>query len=141
MQKNIEKFTEFYKTQHKGRKLSFDHALGNAVLKAQFKAGSKDLTVSLYQTLVLLLFNEQDEFDFQTIKARLQMEDGELRRTLQSLACGKKKVLKKDPPGRDVEDGDVFHFNADFWDARARVHINSIHAKVSVSPDSLLSAP
>jgi cullin-4 len=59
-------------------------------------------------------------------------EDAELRRTLQSLACGKKKVLKKIPPGRDVEDGDLFRFNNDFEDPRAKVHINSIQAKVSV---------
>jgi len=59
-------------------------------------------------------------------------EDTELRRTLQSLACGKKKVLKKIPPGKDVNDTDVFRFNADFDDPRAKVHINSIQAKVSV---------
>ena len=59
-------------------------------------------------------------------------DDAELRRTLQSLACGKKKVLKKVPPGRDVEDDDVFKYNPDFEDPHAKVHINSIQAKVSV---------
>ena len=48
------------------------------------------------------------------------------------MACGKKKVLIKIPPGRDVDDGDVFKFNADFKDERLRVHINSIQAKVTV---------
>ena len=38
----------------------------------------------------------------------------------------------KIPPGRDVDDGDVFKFNADFKDERLRVHINSIQAKVTV---------
>jgi cullin-4 len=61
-----------------------------------------------------------------------------LRRTLQSLACGKKKVLKKHPVGREVEDDDVFRFNADFWDERARVHIHpgedySTHLALSFS--------
>jgi hypothetical protein len=59
-------------------------------------------------------------------------EDGELRRTLQSLACGKKRVLKKVPMGKDVNDHDTFHFNADFDDPHAKVHINSIQAKVTV---------
>jgi hypothetical protein len=69
------------------------------------------------------------------------VDDAELRRTLQSLACGKKKVLKKIPPGRDVGAGDLFRYNADFEDLRAKVHINSIQAKVSVrlaSPFSYL---
>lgn len=60
-------------------------------------------------------------------------QDGtELRRTLQSLACGNKKVLKKRPVGKDVGDEDVFYFNGDFTDVRAKVHINSIQAKETV---------
>ena len=60
------------------------------------------------------------------------IEDNELRRTLQSLACGKKRVLKKQPPGKDVHDDDVFLFNADFTDPAFRVHINSIQVKETV---------
>jgi hypothetical protein len=41
-------------------------------------------------------------------------------------------VLKKVPPGKDVNDDDVFNFNQAFDDPRAKVHINSIQAKVSV---------
>ncbi len=59
-------------------------------------------------------------------------EDAELRRTLQSLACGKKRVLKKLPAGKDVNDEDVFHFNLDFTDPQFRVHINSIQVKETV---------
>ena len=61
-------------------------------------------------------------------------EDADLRRTLQSLACGKKRVLRKVPVGKDVNDGDVFQFNADFTDAAFRVHINSIQVKETVRP-------
>jgi cullin-4 len=64
-------------------------------------------------------------------------DDGELKRTLQSLACANKKVLKKRPVGKEVNEDDVFCFNADFTDARAKVHINSIQAKETVSPPSL----
>jgi cullin 4 len=63
---------------------------------------------------------------------RRPTEDKELRRTLQSLACGNKKVLKKRPVGKDVEDQDVFYFNTDFTDPRAKVHINSIQSKETV---------
>lgn len=58
--------------------------------------------------------------------------DADLRRTLQSLACGKKKILRKDPAGRDVNDTDVFRFNAGFQDERYHVHINSIQSKETV---------
>lgn len=56
-----------------------------------------------------------------------------MRRTLQSLALGKKRVLKKQPTGKDVNDDDVFSFNTDFTDPAFRVHINSIQVKETVS--------
>lgn len=64
-------------------------------------------------------------------------EDEVLRPTLQSLACGKKKVLKKRPAGKDVNDDDVFVFNNAFEDPRAKVHINTIQVKETVSAATL----
>jgi cullin-4 len=44
------------------------HSLGTAILRARFKAGTKELSVSLYQAVVLLLFNETTEIPFVDIK-------------------------------------------------------------------------
>ncbi|THH15298.1 hypothetical protein EW146_g5163 [Bondarzewia mesenterica] len=129
MQVEIDNFANFYKKKHQGHKLDWDHGLGTANLRANFKGGEKELSVSLYQAVILLLFNETTRTSFADIKANTRMENEELRRTLQSLACGKKKVLKKLPPGRDVDDQDVFEFNDTFTDPRPKVHINSIQAK------------
>ncbi|GJE92100.1 cullin-domain-containing protein [Phanerochaete sordida] len=131
MTDELNKFTEFYGEKHKGRKLDWDHSLGHATLRAHFKAGVKELTVSLYQAVVLLLFNEAEELSFRELKAQSSMEDGELRRTLQSLALGKKRVLRKQPAGKDVHDEDVFAYNGEFTDAAFRVHINSIQVRES----------
>ena len=60
-------------------------------------------------------------------------QDGELRRTLQSLACGKARVLQKTPRGRDVEDLDKFQFNKDFANKLFRIKINQIQMKETVS--------
>ncbi|KAI0665335.1 hypothetical protein C8Q78DRAFT_1065044 [Trametes maxima] len=110
--------------------LDWDHALGTATLKARFKGGEKELSVSLYQAVILLLFNEDETIAYADIKAQTgSVHDGELGRTLQSLACGKKRVLKKEPAGKEVNVTDVFRFNGDFTDARFQVHINSIQAK------------
>lgn len=61
------------------------------------------------------------------------LQDGELRRTLQSLACGKARVLQKTPRGRDVEDLDKFQFNKDFANKLFRIKINQIQMKETVS--------
>lgn len=59
-------------------------------------------------------------------------EDSELRRTLQSLACGKARVLIKSPKGKEVEDGDKFIFNGDFKHKLFRIKINQIQMKETV---------
>ncbi|KAF9555850.1 Cullin-4B [Agrocybe pediades] len=131
MQTELTKYTNYYKSKHSGRVLDWDHSLGTVTLKARFNPGDKELTVSLYQALVLLLFNEDTEIPYTDIKEHTNMAEADLKRTLQSLACGKKKVLKKIPAGKDVDDTDVFKYNAEFTDPHRVVHINSIQAKVS----------
>lgn len=57
----------------------------------------------------------------------------DLKRTLQSLACGKQKVLKKKPVGPDVNESDAFYFNDDYTNPRYQVRIDSIQVKETVS--------
>ena len=68
MQAELTKYGEHYKSRHSGRVLDWIHSLGTAVLRARFKAGTKELSVSLYQAVVLLLFNETTEIPFADIK-------------------------------------------------------------------------
>jgi cullin 4 len=152
MQDELTLYAQFYKTKHQGHKLYWDHTLGTITLKARFASGVKDLTMSLYQAIVLLLFNDANELSYRDIQLQTHMmyearpgsgelvlDELELKRTLQSLACGKKKVLKKNPQGKDVNDTDVFKFNSEFTDPHAKVHINSIQVKDTVSFPSILS--
>ncbi|XP_008832150.2 cullin-4B isoform X2 [Nannospalax galili] len=132
MVKLQEIFKTFYLGKHSGRKLQWQSTLGHCVLKAEFKEGKKELQVSLFQTLVLLMFNEGEEFSLEEIKQATGIEDGELRRTLQSLACGKARVLSKNPKGKDIEDGDKFICNDDFKHKLFRIKINQIQMKETV---------
>ncbi|XP_067136067.1 LOW QUALITY PROTEIN: cullin-4B [Centruroides vittatus] len=122
-------FKRFYLGKHSGRKLQWQPNLGHCVLRADFSAGNKELQVSLFQALVLLMFNDGDEFVFEEIKQATAIEDGELRRTLQSLACGKVRVLQKNPRGKDIEDGDKFVYNSEFKHICFRIKINQIQMK------------
>jgi len=73
MQFELDAFVTFYKSKHQGRKLDWDHSLGTATLKGRFKAGSKELTVSLYQAVVLLLFNDVAEMGYSQILEATRM--------------------------------------------------------------------
>ncbi|XP_044124544.1 cullin-4B [Bufo gargarizans] len=132
MVKLQEIFKTFYLGKHSGRKLQWQSTLGQCVLKAEFNEGRKELQVSLFQTLVLLMFNEGEEFSFEDIRQATGIEDSELRRTLQSLACGRARVLSKNPKSKDVDDGDKFTFNDDFKHQLFRIRINQIQMKETV---------
>ncbi|CAI0545033.1 unnamed protein product [Linum tenue] len=129
-------FKEFYLSKHSGRRLMWQNSLGQCVLKAEFPKGRKELAVSLFQTVVLMLFNDAQRLSFQDIKDATGIEDKELRRTLQSLACGKVRVLQKIPKGRDVEDGDSFEFNDTFTAPLYRIKVNAIQMKETVEENT-----
>lgn len=174
----LEAFKLFYLNKHSGRKLQWQPSLGHCVLKSVFPHGDKELQVSLFQALVLLLFNETDKRIFTEIKTatgigwqslslslsprsflmyilsshtlvhtynviispfilsfspHAHTEEGELRRTLQSLSLGKARVLTKLPKVKEVNDGDQFTFNGDFKHRMCRIKINQVQLKETVS--------
>ncbi|KAM3284651.1 cullin-4 [Capsicum chacoense] len=129
-------FKEFYLSKYSGRRLMWQNSLGHCVLKAEFPKGKKELAVSLFQTVVLMLFNDAEKLSFQDIKEATRIEDKELRRTLQSLACGKVRVLQKIPKGRDVEDDDTFVFNDQFTTPLYRIKVNAIQMKETVEENT-----
>ncbi|EHY52580.1 hypothetical protein HRR83_006927 [Exophiala dermatitidis] len=130
--KVMEDFEAHYKSKHSGRKLSWKHSLAHCQLRANFPRGYKELVVSGFQAVVLLLFNDipaDKHLSYTEIKASTGLVDAELKRTLQSLACAKYQVLQKHPRGRDVDETDTFTFNAGFTDAKLRIKINQIQLK------------
>ncbi|RIB21246.1 Cullin family-domain-containing protein [Gigaspora rosea] len=125
-------FRDFYLSKHNGRNLKWQNSLGHCMLAAEFPKGNKELVVSLSQGVVLLLFNDLPPGGRRTydeIKEMSGMEPKELNRTLQSLACGKVRVLVKYPKGRDISMTDEFSVNEEFEAKIFRIKINTIQLK------------
>jgi len=124
-------FEAFYGAKYQGRRLHWAHSLERCVVSARFPRGRRDLEVSLFQALVLRCFNRADRLELAQVRAETGLELGELRRTLQSLACGVlgTRVLTKEPKGKEVADTDAFWFNEDYTNKLFRVKINSIQLK------------
>ncbi|KAK5078390.1 hypothetical protein LTR64_003199 [Lithohypha guttulata] len=125
-------FEKHFKDKHVGRKLTWKPSLAHCQLKARFGKTVKELVVSGFQAIVLLLFNDVpagQSLGFDAIRSATNLPDAEVKRTLQSLACGRYKVLSKQPRGREVNDTDTFAFNDKFTDSRFRVKINQIQLK------------
>lgn len=127
----IDQYDAFYKNKHTGRKLFWKHNLAHCMVKGYFAKGTKDLAVSAMQASVLVLFNQAADgvLGYEQIATATGLSGGELERTLQSLACGKVRVLTKHPKGRDVSPTDTFSFNKAFTHPMVRVKINQIQLK------------
>ncbi|KAI1268302.1 cullin-4A [Xylariaceae sp. FL1019] len=129
----LEQFSAFYSNKHTGRRLTWKQSLAHCVLRANFRKGAKELLVSAYQAVTLTLFNDgNDVLSYQQISERSGLKGQDLIRTLQSLACGKIRVLVKNPKGKDVNPTDVFKVNDSFSDPKFRVKINQIQLKETV---------
>ncbi|RYP79227.1 hypothetical protein DL771_000205 [Monosporascus sp. 5C6A] len=130
----IEQFDAYYINKHTGRRLTWKPSLAHCVVKAQFNKGPKELLVSAYQAVVLTLFNQAESrqdgvLTYDEIAKHSGLSGPDLDRTLQSLACGKVRVLTKHPKGRDINPTDTFTVNKAFVDPKYRVKINQIQLK------------
>jgi len=134
MEAALADYATFYRERHANRQLSWAHYLGTATLIARFPTGKKELSVSLYQAAVLLLFAERDTWTFEEISNHLLLNTNDLTLTVQSLALGRKLVLCRTTPraGKDVKPEDSFSFNEQFTDTKVKLHINSIQQNDTV---------
>jgi cullin 4 len=127
-----ESYKQFYLSKHAGRKLTWQHFDGSCVVKASFTKGTKILTLSLYQTVVTVLFSDVDQLSYNEIAESSGIESKELKRTLLSLACGKVRLLQKQPKGPRIDETDSFLFNSTLTHKQMRIKINAIQMKETV---------
>nr|CAG8491130.1 12084_t:CDS:10 [Entrophospora candida] len=133
-------FKDFYLSKHSGRNLKWQNSLGHCILSANFPLVCCKLVVSLYQAVTLLLFNSYEDISqrvtYEEIKEITGLDHKDLTLTLQSLACGKTRVLTKFPKGRDVNKTDKFAINEKFDVQYYRVKINSIQLKETLEENN-----
>lgn len=123
-------YTKFYTNKHNSRRLQWQYSLSSAILKARISEKVvKELDVSLFQAMVLLLFNDKTEWTYVDVFEQLKIDHPELKRTLQSLACGKHRILHKEPRGKDVDETDKFVLNVQFDDRLYRIRISQIQMR------------
>jgi cullin-4 len=122
-------FKSYYLSKHSGRRLVWQNSLGQCVVKCKFKKASKELVVSLFQAVVLMLYNDEEKLTYTDIEKATGIEPKELKRTLQSLSLGKVRVLLKDPKTKEVNPNDTFTFHSSFTAPLYRLRINNIQMK------------
>lgn len=137
-------FEKFYLDKHSGRQLTWQANMGSADIRAYFpeskgKIKTRELNVSTYAMVILLLFNDLppgESFTFEEIQGRTNIPTNELIRNLQSLAVAPKtRVLIKDPMGREVQPNDRFFFNESFYSNFTKIKIGVVSNSNRVEAD------
>lgn len=133
-------FHIFYIQKYNGRKLQWQPLLGDCTLRCTFKQGDKELLVPILHATVLLLFNKYQLLQFKEIQMLTNIEEEELKLTLQSLACGKIRVLTKVPQEHDdIGDEDEFSVNEYFYNKLYKVKISRLQIEKNQTNESAIT--
>ena len=128
-------YENFYLDKHSGRQLTWQANMGSADLHAYFpeskgKVKTRELNVSTYMMMILLLFNDVppgESYTCEEIQAKTNIPFNELTRNLQSLAVAPKtRVLIKQPMSKDVKVDDRFSFNESFHSPYLKIKIGVV---------------
>jgi cullin-4 len=135
-------FTEYYKSKFQGRRMTWQYAIGQMVVrfKPQESGPKYDLLVSPTQALVLMQFNGNDEMTLPQVMAAVGLEDrADTELILLGLSLGKDgtRVLQKCDYDADkkkktrptVHDEDKFRVQDAFKSNARRIKINNILMK------------
>lgn len=136
MQISQDSFVGFYSTHNSGRKLTWQTHIGTVDIRASFKGGKRDLTVSTYQACILALFNGvKTTLTLDEIREATQIVEHELRRHLLSLCTPKVRILNKSSKDKDILDTDSFSFNEEFTSKYRRLKVPLIVIKESAGEE------
>jgi cullin 3 len=120
-------FQAFYNSKHTGRKLTFINSLGTADLICAFPSCKREINVSTFAMVLLLIFNERSSYSYEELAAETGIGPKDLLATLASLYIGKYKILLKN--------GDIYTFNDKFTSNLSKIKIIPVSA-TSVSEAS-----
>jgi cullin 1 len=123
-----ERFIEFYKTQHKGRRLTWLWQLCRGEVLANYvHLNSKpyQFRLSAYQMAILFLFNDADEVSYEDMEISTRLVRSILVPCIESLV--KLKVLSVYPPKRKPAEASFYSLNNEFQSRKIKVslHITS----------------
>ncbi|GAA5805708.1 hypothetical protein HPULCUR_011232 [Helicostylum pulchrum] len=81
-------YTKFYTLKNNGKKLIWQNLLSSCVVTGHFLQGSKEITVSVSQAAILILFNQRQTMTLNEIAKATNLGTKELSRLLTSVSTG-----------------------------------------------------
>lgn len=143
MRDTLTDYQDFYRLQHGNRNVRWHHGLAAAVVSAEFREDScKELVTTMYQTVILLLFNKCETWTVSEMVDCTKIPEVEIVKNLVALIGGRDrpKILKmigesstsaKKDLLESVKSG-KFVVNSGFTDKRCRIRITQVNIKTPV---------
>ena len=122
--KAMESFTSFYDHKHSGRKLTWLWQLCKGEMKANYIKTVKvpyTFQVSTYQMAILLLFNDNDKFDYADIRQSTSLTDEVLEPNL-AILCKARVLLQSPDDGKPADS--TYALNYNFKNKKIKVNLN-----------------
>jgi cullin 1 len=136
----FEHFTKWY-TDHSAystRKLMVIYSQGIADIDAKFIEGSKLLTVSTTQAIILLAFNTKKTWVASELATHLCVPLDIFKRIIHPLYSVKgMNILNKEPKGAKIDDGDVFTYNASFKNPKKKLTLPRVKLEPTLNKASV----
>lgn len=95
LQSILESYSKLYLSNNKNQKLEWFNYQSFMTIQWNLSSGIKQLRVSAFQGIVLLLFQNYEKLSFNEIKSKLKLDTKNLKSIVYSLSEMKYKVLKK----------------------------------------------
>jgi cullin-4 len=116
-------YERFYSSKHKGRRLLWQNSLSTCILVAHFPKGNKDITVTVSQAVILLLFNKKLKIPFTELLQVTNLNEKDLIRLLSSLTIAPYNLIINESGDCTIKRGDKFKYNQDFACASTKLKI------------------
>jgi len=132
-QECMDSFVRFYEQKTSGRRLQWQHSLGNAEVVYVTAKKNYCMQLTTLQAIVLRSFNSCQDQSFVSVQTQLEIPEDVLKRIFHSLAFGKYRVLVRleedgGGGGQGVKTTDRFRCNDHFQSTlrRFRIPMSSI---------------
>lgn len=100
--------------------------MGSVDISSSCFARRHIFTVSTYQCLILMLFNEQTCVRFKDVSEATQISKDDCQQQLASLTLLKHQLLIQEPPDKHVENSTRFALNDEFASERVKVILTTV---------------
>eukprot|EP01062_Namystynia_karyoxenos_P070765 TRINITY_DN66136_c0_g1_i1.p1 TRINITY_DN66136_c0_g1~~TRINITY_DN66136_c0_g1_i1.p1 ORF type:complete len:829 (+),score=325.05 TRINITY_DN66136_c0_g1_i1:100-2487(+) len=142
LNRTLENFGTFYKSQHNGRKLTWLHNHANGMVRTNYplpKQKNYELTVSTYQCAVLLAFNSGEEdhprLSWQALLSATKLDDRELEFACQVLCKFKVMIAEGTDDQAASLRGRAIGINPDFQPPMRKLQLHTVQPREVASAE------